>query len=137
MVTTAASTNTRSKRKPIPRPPSGPAMKDMLKRHAGITAPQVVRSRTGNYVANIFVPGLHTSIEPANVWTDKMLKAFSGIKIVEVGETRAEWRKGEPVVMVGITFTGDDIKPKPQAQPISVYAAPCRFYSETSEPCRI
>jgi hypothetical protein len=133
----AVSTQSTKYRKPL----TGPAMKDLLANVAGIKAPQVVRTRaTGNYVANVFVPGLNEPVEPADVLTAKLMRAFNGVKIVETGETRADWRKDNPVVMVGITFTADQIEPKPQqpvSEPSPFFALSCDFYHETHEPARI
>jgi hypothetical protein len=123
------------------KPLTGPAMKNLLENVAGIKAPQVVRSRvTGNYVANVFVPGLDEPVEPADVLSAKIMRAFNGVKIVETGETRADWRKDCPVVMVGITFTADQIEPKTQPEePQSSFFAlsSSRFYRETHEPAKI
>jgi hypothetical protein len=119
---------------------SGPAMKQLLAT-AGINVQQCVHSRaTGNYVLNIFNPGLQQPVEPAQVWTDKMLKSFEGVKVVSVGETRADWKPDQPVIMVDITFTADQIKPKaqPSCEPSSFFAlSSSRFYRETHEPARI
>lgn len=134
----AATPQTTKYRKPL----TGPAMKTLLENVAGIKAPQVVRSRvTGNYVANVFVPGLNEPVEPADVLTAKIMRAFNGVKIVETGEARAHWRKDNPVVMVDITFQADHIEPKPQ-QPETTgqslfFALSCDFYHETHEPAKI
>jgi hypothetical protein len=94
------------------QPLSGPAMKKLLST-AGIDVQQSVRSRaTGHYVVNIFNPGLQTPVAPAKEWTQKMLSAFEGIRVVDAAEARAGWRKDNPVIMVDITFTDEGIKPK-------------------------
>jgi hypothetical protein len=119
---------------------SGPAMRQKLA-SSGIEVQQCVHVRaTGNYVVNIFNPGLQKPVAPAQVWTDKMLTAFEGIKIVNVGETRADWKPDQPVIMVDITFTADQIKPKsqPTNEPSSFFAlSSSRFYRETHEPAKI
>jgi hypothetical protein len=142
MLAALPKTHLRQPRRLAAKPLTGPEMKRVLS-SAGIDAPQVVRSQvTGHYIANIFVPGLQEPVPPADDLAAKLLRAFSGVKIVEVGETRADWRPDQPVVMVGITFTADQIKTKPLPQPegISYFAAPSHVfgdYVETHEPSRI
>jgi hypothetical protein len=95
-------------RKVIPKiPPSGPAMQERL-HEVGIEARRVVRRRdTGHYIADFFIPGMQTPIDPSKEWARKMEQRLVGLRVLKMDDTLADWRADKPVIWASVTFAVD------------------------------
>lgn len=99
-------------------PPTGPAMQECLK-EVGIYAQKVIRHRdTGHYVADFYVPGMQTPIQPSENWASMIQQRLAGLTIIDTSDTVAGWRSDKPVIWASVTFTLDRPElPQPSQRP--------------------
>lgn len=71
----------------------------------GIAAQKVVRKReSGDYVAEFFIPDMNTPVAPAQDWAQRIRTALPQAIIVDVHDTIANWRPGQPVIYATVIF---------------------------------
>lgn len=83
---------------------TGRAMRQRLA-SLGIPVQKVVRKqRSGDYVADFFVPNLHEPIAPSNEWAHEIRRRLPDVAILETHDTIADWRPGRPVIHATVVF---------------------------------
>lgn len=84
---------------------NGREMQTRLER-SGIRAQKVVKRRfTGHYTAEFYVPNLEAAVPAAREWARRIEQGLGGaIEIIEVRDTRADWRPGKPIIAASVTF---------------------------------
>ena len=89
---------------------SGPHLRERLLA-AGIPAQRVIlkRGRFGTrqtYTADFYTPELEESVDPAQVWADRLRAAFPAqVQVLSTQDLVAGWRPGSPTIHASISFT--------------------------------
>lgn len=71
----------------------------------GVPAQKIVRKQeTGDYVADFFVPEMQEPVAPAEEWAKQIQAALPSAQIIDIHNTRANWRPGNPVIYSTVIF---------------------------------
>lgn len=80
----------------------------MMCRHlqkAGIPVRKVVRRiDSGDYVAEVYHPGMNEAVESSFVIANQIQTCIIGARVISCNDKIAEWRDGQPVIWASVTF---------------------------------